>query len=99
MPVCNQCQTKWTFGQTCRKMFTLNTSMTCPSCGESQYPTAKTRKKNTLILLILPITFILKLIFSLSPVTTLVILISTLIIAVSTYPFWLELSNEEEALF
>src|SRR5699024_12843661 len=45
MPTCANCHSKWSWKQTMKKMFTLDTGMNCPYSGERQYQTGKSKKK------------------------------------------------------
>ncbi|MFC4560194.1 TIGR04104 family putative zinc finger protein [Virgibacillus kekensis] len=96
MPTCQNCDQKWSWEQTCKKSFTLDTRMTCPYCGVKQYASLRTRKKTTLITLTtLSVTTFGNLFFGPSLVFVF-ILLGSIPLLVSLYPFWLELSNKEE---
>ncbi|GAB4074859.1 hypothetical protein GCM10028778_23620 [Barrientosiimonas marina] len=71
-------------GQTFKKSFTLDTGMVCPYCGEKQYVTQRSRKKNALYAFIAPV---------------LLLLILFILIYLGVYPNLVELSNEEELPF
>ncbi|WP_235793815.1 TIGR04104 family putative zinc finger protein [Virgibacillus salidurans] len=54
MPIFQNCEHKWSWKQTCKRYFTLDTGMTCPYCAEKQYVTSRTRKKSNMLLFIAP---------------------------------------------
>lgn len=99
MPTCQHCHRKWSFKQTLKKSFTLTGEMTCPYCEEKQYLTARMRKRSTIVPFII-ISFIMlgNLLFGPSYVA-LFLLLLLLPLFFIVYPFFVELSNEEETLF
>ncbi|WP_188207682.1 TIGR04104 family putative zinc finger protein [Alkalibacillus aidingensis] len=99
MPTCQLCSTRWTWKQTCRRLFTLDTRLTCPHCGETQFLSKKTNKIGAVINLITPFIIIFSsLIFSLSVWGIILVVFSVIVSAISIYPLFTELSNEEEPL-
>jgi len=99
MPTCQNCHYEWTWSETFRKSFTLDSAMTCPHCGNKQYITKKSRKRSSLTTFIAPLILLLHIIFSFSPVVTIGLLISACIIIFISYPFIIQLSNEKEPLW
>ena len=99
MPTCQNCHNKWTWKQTFKKSFTLSVGMTCPYCDKKQYLTARMRKRSTIIpFIIISIIMLGNLLFgpSYTALFSLIILIPLFLLI---NPFFVELSNEEEALF
>ncbi|WP_088006932.1 TIGR04104 family putative zinc finger protein [Indiicoccus explosivorum] len=47
MPKCTNCHHRWTWKETLKSSFTLDTGMECPYCGSKQYLTRKSRKRIT----------------------------------------------------
>lgn len=96
MPVCANCQKRWTWGQTIKTLFRLK----CPYCGKKQYETAASRQKNGMFGVVLPLIFLPIIIaFNIPIGTTLVFVILVSGILLAVYPFFLKLSNEEEPFF
>lgn len=98
MPVCQNCNEKWSWKQTIKKSLTFNNSMTCPYCGEIQYISSRTRKRTAAISFIAPVLILMNFFFD----STLVILYTGLgffSLFLVFYPFYLELSNKEESLW
>src|SRR5699024_6036717 len=52
-PTCDKCNNQWswkqTFNQTFKIMWTLNTALICPHCGEKQYQTQKSKTKSFIL--------------------------------------------------
>lgn len=99
MPTCQNCQRQWNWKQTFKNSFILIGGMTCPSCEEKQYLTARMRKRGTIIPLIVIFLIVLgNLLFASSYVYMFAIFVLLPLFLV-IYPFFVELSNEEEPLF
>ena len=95
MPTCQKCDYTWSYTEALKKLFTISTGMTCPNCKEKQYASRKTRNKTLLftfvvIVLSFGLAFLLK--ASLINVAILFVLFT---IYIFTYPYILELQNEE----
>ncbi|MFA1820220.1 TIGR04104 family putative zinc finger protein [Virgibacillus oceani] len=99
MPTCQNCHNKWSWKQTFRKSFTLDTGIPCPYCGEKQFLTSKSRKRSTLGILLIPFLIFVPNFFDFSLLATLSIYAGYVILFSFTYPFLIELSNREEALW
>ena len=97
MPTCQNCDRKWSWKQTFRKSFTLDSGMTCPYCQKRQYLTKGTRIKTALITFItITILTICSLVYGPS-FTFLYIWICLIPLFVVLYPFWVELANKEKS--
>ncbi|WP_338025379.1 TIGR04104 family putative zinc finger protein [Caldalkalibacillus thermarum] len=99
MPVCQNCGERWTWNQTFKRMFTLATSMRCPYCEKKQYLTTKSRRRSSFCGFVPPLTLLLPIIFDASSLTTIIILIGTSLLMIGIWPFFIELSNQEEPLW
>ncbi|WP_407681711.1 TIGR04104 family putative zinc finger protein [Pseudalkalibacillus salsuginis] len=105
MPTCQVCQREWTWKQTFIRQFRFNHRMTCPSCGESQYISAKTRKKMIGYVILIP--FILMSLMAIIDVTVinispgLLYLSEVCVFAILIFllPFFIEITNTEEPLW
>jgi len=98
MPICQNCHHKWTWKQTFKRSFTLDTGMKCPSCEEKQYMTSRARKRSTAIPFLVPLIMLGNLIFGSSYFSLIALIIFIPFIFV-LYPFIMELSNKEEPLW
>lgn len=99
MPTCQNCQRQWNWKQTFKNSFILIGGMTCPSCEEKQYLTSRMRKRSMIIPLIVIFLIVLgNLLFASSYVYMFAIFVLLPLFLV-IYPFFVELSNEEEPLF
>lgn len=98
MPTCQNCHRKWSWKQTIKKSFTLDTGMTCPFCREKQYVSSRTRKITTIFSLAAPAFLLINIFLTLSFVF-LFLLISFMLLFLGIYPFFVELSNREEPLW
>jgi len=99
MPVCQKCDYKWRWKETVRKSFTLGPEIYCPHCDEKQYTSSATRKKTSMItFLAIAVVMLSNMFFGPSLLFLLMLIAFTVLIFVG-YPFWLELSSEEEPLF
>ena len=99
MPVCQNCEQKWTWKQTVKKSFTLDTAMPCPHCDQKQYITSKSRKRGAPLTMIIPFLIFIPYFFDI----TLLIAISLYVVVgigvMLIHPFLIELSNQEEAFW
>ncbi|AIF42837.1 hypothetical protein X953_06045 [Virgibacillus sp. SK37] len=58
MPVCEDCNYKWTYGQTTIEHLRLRKGMRCPNCHEKQYSTKKSQAIDVIISLVLIFTLV-----------------------------------------
>ncbi|WP_438823900.1 TIGR04104 family putative zinc finger protein [Bacillus sp. JJ1566] len=98
MPTCQKCNETWSWKQTLNKSLTFKRALICPSCGEKQYISLRTRKRTAAIVFIAPFLSLLNSYFG-SHLMLLFILLGYLTLFIVIYPFYLELSNKEEPLF
>lgn len=99
MPECQHCVQPWSWWHVTKKSFTIRTYMICPNCQAEQYPTASTRKISS-GLSFLAVLMIVLLNFILEPsIASILAFLIVLPIYLSIFPWYLKLSNEEEALF
>lgn len=99
MPTCQKCKQQWRWKQTIRKMFTLDTGMICPHCGKKQFLTTRSKKKSNLLVFTIPLIMLLGVLFSVPPLIILICIALSSFAVISVYPFFFELTNEEEALW
>ncbi|RKD69609.1 CXXC-20-CXXC protein [Sinobaca qinghaiensis] len=99
MPECQYCFHTWSWWHVTKKSFTIRTYMICPHCQTEQYPTARTRKLSSGFSF-LGVLMIVLLNFFLGPsAASILAFFIVLPIYLSIFPWYLQLSNEEEALF
>ncbi|WP_093137204.1 TIGR04104 family putative zinc finger protein [Salinibacillus kushneri] len=96
MPICQNCGYCWRWKEAFRKNFTLDIALNCPSCGEKQYPSSKTRKKASLFTILLPFPLLLNIFLPFSPFVLFTLLFGMPVILLFYYPFFMELRNEEK---
>ncbi|MFC3038698.1 TIGR04104 family putative zinc finger protein [Virgibacillus xinjiangensis] len=98
MPTCQKCGKDWSWSQTFKKMFTLDTSMECPYCGEKQYYTKRSRKRTAAVSVLIPFLIFLTLLdISLYLIGGIYVVFCLSILGF--LPFLIETSNEEEPLW
>lgn len=98
MPTCQKCAKEWSWKQTFKKMFTLNTAMNCPHCDQKQHYTKTTRKKTAVFSFITPFIVFLNL-FNISAYLIIGIILAYCSFVLVLLPFLIELSNEEVPLW
>jgi CXXC-20-CXXC protein len=96
MPICKNCQNKWNWKQTMRKMFTLDTAMICPYCGEKQYQTRKSKRKSAFLNALVTLPLLLNILFEIPGVILLSLFPVLFFLIMSLNPFLIHLSNKEE---
>ncbi|MFD1039420.1 TIGR04104 family putative zinc finger protein [Virgibacillus byunsanensis] len=96
MPTCDNCNNKWSWKQTIKKITTLDPAMTCPYCDEKQYQTQKSKMKSSFFYPIVLSPLLIQVFFDI-PGTILLSLIPILsILVLLFYPFLVETSSKEE---
>lgn len=99
MPTCQCCKNQWTWMQTIKRMFTLDTALVCPYCEAKQYPTIPSKKRWGLLGFLTPFTMLIAFLLDLPPVPALGILAMTFFFLLAIYPLLLEFTNKEEHLW
>lgn len=96
MPICVNCNHKWSWTQTVKITTTLMPAMSCPYCGENQYQTQKSKTKARFLSLIILIPLLIQAFFSVSATILLSLIPILAVIFILLYPFLVELSCKEE---
>ncbi|MFD2760107.1 TIGR04104 family putative zinc finger protein [Lentibacillus juripiscarius] len=96
MPICQNCNNKWSWKQTIKKTTTLNPAMTCPYCGEKQYQTQKSRMKNGALNIVILLPLLLNIFFDIPGFILLSLFPILFIVIMSLYPFFIKISSKEE---
>ncbi|MFD2749803.1 hypothetical protein ACFSUM_05195 [Virgibacillus siamensis] len=73
--------------------------MGCSYCREKQYPTTESKKRFGLCTFITPLSMLLPLLFDVPILLFFGIMLGTGILLLCVYPFTVQLSNREEALW
>lgn len=96
MPTCQNCHRNWTWKQTIKSIFTLDSAMPCPYCEKRQFQTRKSKKRLGLLNLLVLLPLLLNVFLNI-PVLILLSLFPLLFILIMSFnPFLMQLSNEEE---
>jgi len=96
MPICQNCNRKWSYIETFKIPFTLDQRKPCPHCGADQYVTRKTRSRTFFItFLAIVIIFGLNIWLGPSPVNIL-LAVSIIPIYAIIYPFLVDLANKSD---
>lgn len=96
MPICEDCNNKWSWKQTIKKTTTLNPTMICPYCGEKQYQTQSSKMKISFLTPIVLLPLLIQIFFNVSGAVLFGLFPVLLIIILLLYPFLMKLSSKEE---
>lgn len=96
MPICENCNNKWSWKQTIKKTTTLNPAMICPYCGEKQYQTQRSKMKISFVTPIVLLPLLIQIFFDVSRAVLFSLFPAVLIIVLLVYPFLLKLNSTEE---
>ncbi len=99
MPICQNCKHYWSWKQTIKKTFTLDTGMNCPSCGKKQFLTSKSKKRSNVLVFLAPFIMLLDILFNIPSLITLGLLAFSFFFAVAISPFFIKLTNENAPLW
>ncbi|WP_188456190.1 TIGR04104 family putative zinc finger protein [Virgibacillus oceani] len=97
MPACKYCKKEWSYSDTFRKSF--RNKMVCPYCHNTNYITTKARWRLNVISMPAIFAGVILGIFDIPLTWSIPIAVLLLIISFCMYPFYMELSKEEEPLF
>ncbi|RPF53333.1 TIGR04104 family putative zinc finger protein [Aquisalibacillus elongatus] len=98
LPVCQKCQTKWSWLDTQKGLFHFNRGIKCPHCKATQYQTSSSLKRTTFIGLI-PLAGLPFVIQNNSWLVKISAVIVLSLIYLSIMPFFISLSNDEEPMW
>lgn len=96
MPICEQCHEKWSWWETIRTTTTLNPTLICPYCDNTQYVTQRSRMQMTVLPLISLLPLLLSGFTNLPKAIVLGPIPLLAIFALSLYPFLVHVGNEDE---
>ena len=95
MPICENCNNKWSWKQTIKKTTTLNPTMTCPYCGEKQYQTQESKWKIGVLTPIILLPLLIQSFFDVPGALLLSLIPILAVLVVLLYPFLVKLSSKE----
>ena len=98
MPKCTNCHNQWTWGQTLKVWFTLDTGMICPYCGQKQFSTKKSRNRINLMGFLVTSPLLLQLFFDLSAFILIVLFLVIPVLLVASVPYQIVLTDRDEFL-
>ena len=100
MPRCENCKHQWTWGLALRRSFTLGEGMECPECGKPQYLTKKSKKRMGIVNLFpAPILIFSGMLLDINISTVLALALALFAAFLMTYPFMMELTDENEPMW
>ena len=99
MPNCQSCCQKWSWKQTMKRYFTLNSGMICPYCEEKQYQTRKSKKKAGVLNFFVLLPLLLNSFLDIPLVVLLSLFPALFVLIMSLNPLLLQLSSKEEYMF
>ncbi|SDJ56329.1 TIGR04104 family putative zinc finger protein [Salimicrobium halophilum] len=99
MPVCDHCGYEWRRRDVWKKL-SVQARGTCPSCGQMQYVTAKSRKRGSMYMLLVFLILIVQAVFEI-PLWGSIAMLFALAFVLMTFviPKVYELTSEQEALY
>ncbi|WP_281657816.1 TIGR04104 family putative zinc finger protein [Halobacillus sp. Cin3] len=99
MPVCRKCGHEWPWKDTQRLSIRTHRGAVCQFCGEKQFQSRKSMRKVSLFhllpLLVLPFVIVM----DVSIVSGLALLFTAEAVFLTAFPWMVELTNKEEALW
>ncbi|GAA0465553.1 hypothetical protein GCM10008935_21730 [Alkalibacillus silvisoli] len=99
MPICQQCETKWSWWETNKVSTKLDTRMVCLHCHAHQYASKKTLKVTGGLTLLIPFIIIVpSMIFKMTLLDAIGLSLAVILSFSIVYPFILKLSSTEEHL-
>ncbi|MFD1020839.1 TIGR04104 family putative zinc finger protein [Thalassobacillus hwangdonensis] len=99
MPHCAHCKRKWTMKDTFFKPVQFKNKMNCPYCGKTQYLSAKSKKRQSMLAFIPPIPLYLATLLDWSLPIFLAICIVLFVAGMAVLPYFYQLKNEEEFIW
>lgn len=100
MPHCENCNHQWSWGMALRNSFTLGEGMECPECGKTQYLTKRSKTRMGIANLFPPpILLFSGMFFEIQVATVLALALVLFAAFMMTYPYMMELSDENEPMF
>ncbi|WP_347861829.1 TIGR04104 family putative zinc finger protein [Salimicrobium sp. PL1-032A] len=99
MPVCDHCGYEWKRTDVWKKL-SIAARGTCPSCGQMQYVTAKSRKRGSMYMLLVFLILIAQAVFDMPRSWSVAMLFAlALVLMIFVIPKVYKLTSEQEALY
>ncbi|CRK83308.1 TIGR04104 family putative zinc finger protein [Neobacillus massiliamazoniensis] len=99
MPTCQNCEKKWSWFDSIKKLLKFRKSMKCSHCGEIQYQSKSSRNTTSLFILLPMIILPFSVIFNLSSSSELLWELVFIPVVIFITPFFLKLSDKNEPLW
>ncbi|MGE7919153.1 TIGR04104 family putative zinc finger protein [Viridibacillus sp. NPDC093762] len=96
LPVCENCYEEWSWRFSIKKMFILNRAMSCPSCGENQYQTRKSRIRMSQLVLLSNVVLLINAFFDFYWWEIVLMYVAIIATAFILLPYNLKLQNDED---
>ena len=96
---CKNCDHKWNWKTSVKKLLTLRNVMKCPHCGEEQYMSAKSQKRLSIYLFTPLILWLILSVLNFPLQSVMTVTVLGLVVSIMMMPFSYELSDEEEPLW
>lgn len=100
LPQCTTCDHKLSWKQTFKQtMIVKKDPLQCPQCDQKLFYTAKSKKRVFLLVALLPILFVILVVFQVQTIISVASLVFYVTFVVLVVPFLIEVTQNEEALF
>ncbi|MBN8211128.1 hypothetical protein JI666_20630 [Bacillus sp. NTK071] len=99
MTTCCTCHSKWTWKETFFTMFTIRKAVSCPTCGNEQYVTRRSRNNLSLIPSIVALFWLPLIAFGLPFSLILSIEVFISILTLLSLPFFYEVTDQDEPMW
>src|SRR5690554_5617129 len=96
---CALCKKSFSYFQSMKSTLVPKVGIVCPHCEKTNYFSAKSRKQNSYFTLIIPVIFVVLLLFDIPVYFTIGITGLFALLTLFIFPFVAELTDEEEPLF
>lgn len=96
MPICQNCNHQWSWSETIKKMFTLDTGMVCPSCKKKQYHTKSSQKRSTLLPFLTPVIMLFSILLNTPTTISLALLVISFFLILVIYPLLIEFASMDD---
>lgn len=97
MPICQNCNHQWSWSETIKKMFTLDTGMFCPSCKKKQYHTKSSQKRSALLPFLTPVIMLFSILLNIPTTISLALLVISFFLILAIYPLLIEFASMDDS--
>lgn len=100
MPNCDSCGHKWSWADSMKVSMMYYSGKKCPHCGERQFISPSTRKKQWIVYLVLLFLILfIRPMFDISVAVNLMITIPIILIMIFSIPYTIQLADEQKPLW